>query len=393
MTVFIILLLPLMATALVCIPFKKRWAPGVTVVSCVAILILSARIALHVAAGNSVVSTLKIGLLKWIAVDGLSALILLLIAFVATTAAIYSIGYMGHENLTPWKLRLYYINYNLFIFLNAGHSGSRRTDAGLDCRGIDDAVFGAARLVCETRAKPWRPLGSMSCCLSWGRAWRCSAFWFYLRRCKRPAATAFTLGRADCRRALHAAGFVANSVSVDIDRTRNQGWPRPHAHMAAGRAQSGAFTGVRPSFRHRNFGDSLCDSATVSGDASLAQFSCRNVGPGSGPHLSWHSRIFAAAGARLQTHVRLFHRRTHGHHFSGGWTGRIRRRLWRHRTNRQPLRDKIILFFRSRGGVNGSGYARNCISTRIDPHVHPPPAPRLFSADWLLLALRRLRFS
>ncbi len=116
MTVFIILLLPLMATALVCIPFKKRWAPGVTVVSCVAILILSARIALHVAAGNSVVSTLKIGLLKWIAVDGLSALILLLIAFVATTAAIYSIGYMGHENLTPWKLRLYYINYNLFIF-------------------------------------------------------------------------------------------------------------------------------------------------------------------------------------------------------------------------------------------------------------------------------------
>jgi len=116
MTVFIILLLPLIATALVCIPFKKHWAPGVTVVSCVAVLILSARIALRVAAGNSVVSTLKIGVLKWIAVDGLSALILLLIAFVATTAALYSIGYMGHEKLTPWKLRLYYINYNLFIF-------------------------------------------------------------------------------------------------------------------------------------------------------------------------------------------------------------------------------------------------------------------------------------
>ena len=53
---------------------------------------------------------------KWIAVDGLSALILLLIAFVATTAAIFSVGYMAHENLKPGKLRLYYINYNLFVF-------------------------------------------------------------------------------------------------------------------------------------------------------------------------------------------------------------------------------------------------------------------------------------
>ena len=48
--------------------------------------------------------------------DGLSALILLLIALVGTTAAIYSVGYMAHGNLTPKKLRLYYANYNLFIF-------------------------------------------------------------------------------------------------------------------------------------------------------------------------------------------------------------------------------------------------------------------------------------
>lgn len=116
MSILIILLLPLVATALVCIPFKKSWAAGVTIVSSVAVLILSARIALQVASGNSITSALKVGMLKWIAVDGLSALILLLIAFVATTAAIYSIGYMAHGNLKPWKLRLYYANYNLFIF-------------------------------------------------------------------------------------------------------------------------------------------------------------------------------------------------------------------------------------------------------------------------------------
>ena len=43
MSVIIVLLLPLIATALVCLPFKKYWASGVTVVSCVAVLILSAR--------------------------------------------------------------------------------------------------------------------------------------------------------------------------------------------------------------------------------------------------------------------------------------------------------------------------------------------------------------
>ena len=48
--------------------------------------------------------------------DGLSALILLLIGLVGTTAAIYSVGYMAHGNLAPGKLRLYYANYNLFIF-------------------------------------------------------------------------------------------------------------------------------------------------------------------------------------------------------------------------------------------------------------------------------------
>jgi NADH:ubiquinone oxidoreductase subunit 5 (subunit L)/multisubunit Na+/H+ antiporter MnhA subunit len=98
MSVILILLLPLIATALVCIPFKKYWASGVTVVSSVATLILAARIALQVAAGNLRHLRAQVGLLKWIAVDGLSALILLLIAFVATTAAIYSVGYMAHEN-------------------------------------------------------------------------------------------------------------------------------------------------------------------------------------------------------------------------------------------------------------------------------------------------------
>jgi hydrogenase-4 component F len=116
MSVIAILFPPLIAALLVCIPFRKSWAPGVTVVSCVVVLILAAQMAWRIAEGGSVTDTLDPGWLKWIAVDGLSALILLLIALVGTTAAIYSVGYMAHENLKPGKLRLYHANYNLFMF-------------------------------------------------------------------------------------------------------------------------------------------------------------------------------------------------------------------------------------------------------------------------------------
>ena len=116
MNVIALLFPPLIAAMLVCIPFRRSRAPSVTVVSCLIVLALAARMAWRIAAGGSVTEGLDDGWLKWIAVDGLSALILLLIAFVGTTAAVYSVGYMAHGNLTPGKLRLYHANYNLFIF-------------------------------------------------------------------------------------------------------------------------------------------------------------------------------------------------------------------------------------------------------------------------------------
>jgi hydrogenase-4 component F len=115
-SVIVILLLPIVAALLVCIPWGKRWVPGVTVVSCLGNLILITRLARQVVMGRVPGDLLEPAWSKWIVVDGLSALILLLIALVGTTAAIYSVGYMAHENLTPKKLRLYHANYNLFIF-------------------------------------------------------------------------------------------------------------------------------------------------------------------------------------------------------------------------------------------------------------------------------------
>jgi hydrogenase-4 component F len=116
MIVIAILLLPLVAAALVCLPFKRVWASGVTVASSLAVLVLATRIAWVIAVDKTAAyGSDSIGL-KWVAVDGLSALILLLIAFIGMAAAIFSIGYMSHLDCKSGKLRLYYANYNLFIF-------------------------------------------------------------------------------------------------------------------------------------------------------------------------------------------------------------------------------------------------------------------------------------
>jgi hydrogenase-4 component F len=115
-SVIVILLLPLVTALLVLLPFGKRWVPGVTVAQCLANLMLVARLAWLVVAERPPAELTDAAWSKWIAVDGLSALILLLIALVGATAAIYSVGYMAHEKLQPKKLRLYYANYNLFIF-------------------------------------------------------------------------------------------------------------------------------------------------------------------------------------------------------------------------------------------------------------------------------------
>jgi hydrogenase-4 component F len=116
MSIIVVLLVPLLATLLVAIPRGRGWAPGVTIVSCLAILVLATRLAWQVVAGEPPAELLDPGWSRWIALDGLSALILLLIAFVGATAAIYSAGYMARKNLKPPKLRLYHANYNLFIF-------------------------------------------------------------------------------------------------------------------------------------------------------------------------------------------------------------------------------------------------------------------------------------
>ena len=116
MSIVAILFPPIAAAILIGVFLKGRWAAGATIVSSVVVLAMAARMAWASAAGDRVDAALTPAWHSWIAVDGLSALILLMISFVATTAAIYSVGYIGHEHLTTRKVRVYYASYNLFVF-------------------------------------------------------------------------------------------------------------------------------------------------------------------------------------------------------------------------------------------------------------------------------------
>ncbi len=102
----------LLAAALSAAIPARRAAQAVTVASSLAILALAVLAALRVASG-AILTVAAFSL----SVDGLSMLIILLIALVGATAAVYSWGYMertsAHE---PGRLRVYYANYNVFVF-------------------------------------------------------------------------------------------------------------------------------------------------------------------------------------------------------------------------------------------------------------------------------------
>lgn len=116
MTVLILLAPSLAATLFAALPLGRRSAPAVTVAASVIALGLAGRLAWRLVAGPSATVALAPQWTHWLAVDGLSALIALLIALVAATAAVYSLGYLAHENLPPKRLGLYHANYNLFVF-------------------------------------------------------------------------------------------------------------------------------------------------------------------------------------------------------------------------------------------------------------------------------------
>jgi hydrogenase-4 component F len=111
MSLIAILLIPLLATALAWFRPTERLAPAVTVVASLASLAIAVHVWFQVLRTGELVA-----IPGWIAADGLSALILLLVAVVGFTASVFSWGYLGAIAHLPGRLRVYHANYNLFLF-------------------------------------------------------------------------------------------------------------------------------------------------------------------------------------------------------------------------------------------------------------------------------------
>lgn len=111
MSLLVILFLPLLTVVLSLLPLGKRFAPCVTFLSSLVVLILTIRDALSVTTVGPVV-----GIANWIAIDGLSALVLLLVALLGLTASLFSWGYIEKREHDPKRTPYYYAHFNLFLF-------------------------------------------------------------------------------------------------------------------------------------------------------------------------------------------------------------------------------------------------------------------------------------
>jgi hydrogenase-4 component F len=112
MELIYILVIPAVSAGLSLIPARRKFAPAMTTLGSLAIFILSLRTAFRAARGVE-----EVALMNWISCDSLGALVLLLVAFVGFTAAIFSWGYM-EKSVAPAnerKLQRYYARYNLFL--------------------------------------------------------------------------------------------------------------------------------------------------------------------------------------------------------------------------------------------------------------------------------------
>lgn len=111
MALTIVVFLPLFA-ALLCWVAPFRRAAWTITVGC-----LSLTCALAVVVTSKVISNGNaIGISRWLEIDGLGALILVLVTVVCLLAAVFAGGYMRHGQHGENRLWWFYCNYNLLVF-------------------------------------------------------------------------------------------------------------------------------------------------------------------------------------------------------------------------------------------------------------------------------------
>ena len=119
MTLLLLLLIPLLASGICLIAPARRWLELTTIASATLLLVLAGFVIYQVMRAGHIT-----GLSDWLYADALSALIVLVIALVGFTTALYSIGYlredMREQDVTRGEglrhLKRYYVLFNIFVF-------------------------------------------------------------------------------------------------------------------------------------------------------------------------------------------------------------------------------------------------------------------------------------
>jgi hydrogenase-4 component F len=104
-------LLPFAAVLLSLLPLGKRFAPTVTLMAGIGAFALAIPDALRVVAEHRVIA-----IPGWLELDGLSAILLLLVTFLSATAALFSWGYLAAHETERARIRSYCVHFNLFVF-------------------------------------------------------------------------------------------------------------------------------------------------------------------------------------------------------------------------------------------------------------------------------------
>ena len=111
MTLIACVVIPLIAAAACWVPSIRRFAWPVTMAATWLLVGLSVIVADRVVHTGRV-----IGLAGWFEADGLSALVLLMVALVCGLACLFAGGYMRHSHGSSGRLWWFYCNYNLLLF-------------------------------------------------------------------------------------------------------------------------------------------------------------------------------------------------------------------------------------------------------------------------------------
>jgi hydrogenase-4 component F len=112
MELAIILIVPMLASAFSLLPLGRRFAAPITLAASAIVLALAVAVAMQAAKTGRVDAWDE-----WLTCDGLAALVLVLVAFVDFTAALFSWGYIANRvrRSGEGNVQRYYSLYNLFV--------------------------------------------------------------------------------------------------------------------------------------------------------------------------------------------------------------------------------------------------------------------------------------